>query len=316
MKRVMLVSTAFFLLASFGQTQALAEKIYWTGGGKIRRANLDGTEIQDLVSWEFAAFQGIALDLDEEKMYWADGASGGILRANLDGTAVEEVVAGLDRPDGVAVDVARGRIYWTDGGTDKIQRANLDGTHVEDVIPPWYLWDPVDLALDVAHGKVYWTGATISGPAVRRANLDGSGAHNLVTGLSWPRGIALDSANRHLYWVDRGRRPEDPGKIYCSNLEGTLVGVLLDDLSRPLGIALDPEGEHVYWTETGGGRIRRAMVDGSTIQTLITGLDPVPYAIALDLAVIPEPSTLALLAITGSVVLISACQKRKMKRVN
>ena len=54
------------------------------------------------------------------------------------------------------------KMYWTDAGTNKIQRANLDGTGVVDT-------NVVDL---------------------------------VTTGLVTPLGIALDRAERKMYWVD------------------------------------------------------------------------------------------------------------------
>ena len=63
--------------------------MYWAdrGTNKIQRANLDGSNIEDLVT-----------DAD-----------------------------GLDEPEDVAVDITGGKVYWVDHGTDKVQRANLDG---------------------------------------------------------------------------------------------------------------------------------------------------------------------------------------------
>ena len=70
--------------------------MYWTDGGtdKIQRANLDGSNIEDLVTQ----------------------------------------TQGLRVQSGIALDVAGGKMYWTDYGTDKIQRANLDGSNIEDLV--------------------------------------------------------------------------------------------------------------------------------------------------------------------------------------
>ena len=73
--------------------------IYWrdSGTGKIQRANLDGSNIEDLVTIEGSSVYG---------------------------------------PHGLALDVNRGKIYWTTNATyyrDKIQRANLDGSNIETI---------------------------------------------------------------------------------------------------------------------------------------------------------------------------------------
>ena len=85
-----------------------AGKMYWTntsfwpgpwpGHDKIQRANLDGTNVEDLLTVSGVA-GGIALDVSADKMYWAE--SGKIWRANLDGTNVEEAIVGnVDIPIG------------------------------------------------------------------------------------------------------------------------------------------------------------------------------------------------------------------------
>ena len=65
--------------------------MYWTDldTKKIQRANLDGSNVQDLVT----RTQGLSL------------------------------------PGGIALDIAGGKMYWVDFGTEKIQRANLDGSN-------------------------------------------------------------------------------------------------------------------------------------------------------------------------------------------
>ena len=95
-----------------------AGKIYWTessnGGipgpgapweGSVHRADLDGTNIETLVTsgdvGEDMFPWGIALDVKNSKMYWADINTGKIRRADLDGSNVEEVVTGLDSPQGL-----------------------------------------------------------------------------------------------------------------------------------------------------------------------------------------------------------------------
>jgi hypothetical protein len=122
-------------------------------------------------------------------LYWTDSFTGKIQRANLDGTGVEDLVTGLFDPFGIALDVAAGKMYWTDSGTDKIQRANLDGTGVEDLVTTG-LSVPRGIALDLAASKMYWTDFFTA--KIQRANLDGTGVEDLVTGLSFPFGIALD----------------------------------------------------------------------------------------------------------------------------
>ena len=65
--------------------------MYWADidTAKIQRANLDGTDIEDLVTTGLRTVETIALDVTNRKIYWADWATDKIQRANLDGTNVQ-----------------------------------------------------------------------------------------------------------------------------------------------------------------------------------------------------------------------------------
>ena len=136
--RYALLSSLFALIVCmilYSPVIEAQQKMYWTDTGtdKIQRANLDGSNVEDILAG-LSIPQGIALDLANSKMYWTDAGNGRIQRANLDGSNVEDLVTGLSDPFGIALDVAKGKMYWTDQYIDKIQRADLDGSNVEDLV--------------------------------------------------------------------------------------------------------------------------------------------------------------------------------------
>ena len=111
--------------------------MYWTnpGAGKIQRANLSGSNVEDLVTSGLSSPTGLALDVAGGKIYWTDRGTDRIQRANLSGSGVEDLVtSGLNTPSGLALDVAGGKMYWADTGTNKVQRANLNGSGIEDLL--------------------------------------------------------------------------------------------------------------------------------------------------------------------------------------
>ncbi len=261
-------------------------KMYWTDVGthKIQRANLDGSNIEDLITTGLIYPEGIALDLTGKKMYWTDGGTDKIQRANLDGSNVEDLIAtGLTSsptgPEGIALDVPGGKIYWTDFSTGKIQRANLHGSNVEDLITTG-LRHPQGIALDLTGGKIYW--AHDSPDKIQRANLDGSNVEDLVTtGLEGPQGIALDIAGGKMYWTDEGTH-----KIQRADLDGSNIEDLITadtGLRGPRSITLDLTEGKIYWADRSRRKIQRANLDGSNIEDLVTTGLRHPDAIALDL---------------------------------
>ena len=262
-------------------------KMYWTDRrydsstrayvGKIQRANLDGSNVEDISpTTGVSSVWGIALDLANGKMYWA--IPGKIQRANLDGSQVEDIITtGLSAPYYIALDLASGKMYWTDRGTNKIQRANLDGSQVEDLITTGVI-GPWDIALDVGRGKMYWT--DLNGRKIHRANLDGSNVEDLTpTGVWSPHGIALDLVRGKMYWTNWS-----PGKIHRANLDGSNVENIITTTgggSMTGGFALDLVREKMYWTDS-SSKIHRANLDGSNVENIITTGSRESLSIALD----------------------------------
>ena len=251
--------------------------MYWASWilGKIQRANLDGTNLQDIVTG-LTSPRDVALDIAGNKMYWVDAGDDKVQRANLDGTNVEDLVNTQGSPFGIALDTTNGKMYWSIWNPGKIRRANLDGTNVEDFVTG--LQQPEDIDLDIPGGKIYWTDTGTN--KIQQANLDGSNIEDLVTvGLSYPLGLTLDVSAGKMYWTNTSFYPRPwPGldKIQRANLDGTNVEDLVTTgLILATGIALDVSAGKMYWTDTGPGRnnIQRANLDGSNIEDLITTSD-------------------------------------------
>ena len=105
----------------------------------IVRTNLDGTGTLSLVPHQDGRGRGLALDLANGKMYFAEhnalsSGNGRIWQANLNGTGLTPIITGLQRPRDVALDLDGGKIYWVDESARTLNRANLDGTSVQLVV--------------------------------------------------------------------------------------------------------------------------------------------------------------------------------------
>ena len=105
----MLVTGASGQSASWGLALDVGNgKLYWTDwvADRIRRADLDGSNVEDLVVSGLDRPVALALDLGNGKMYWTDWGTDKIQRADLDGSNVEDLVAGgLLSPGGLSLDV-------------------------------------------------------------------------------------------------------------------------------------------------------------------------------------------------------------------
>jgi len=100
-------------------------KVYWlelnfgkkkSEMNEIRRANLDGSEIQTIVERPGAGFEGgLAIDPGAGKVYWSESEAHDIGVSNLDGSQAQTLFStGQDSPEGLAVETVDPRPTNTD----------------------------------------------------------------------------------------------------------------------------------------------------------------------------------------------------------
>jgi hypothetical protein len=285
-------------LASAGPASAY---VYWTnynGGGTIGRANLDGTNVnQSFITG--LSYPG-AVAVDGSHIYWSNLYEigqfqyGAIGRANLDGTNVNRTFIPDSGGGGLAVDGSY--IYWSnfyetanevEYGT--IGRANLDGSDVNQSFITGL--EPIGgVAVDGSH--IYWAEDPRFGiHTIGRANLDGTNVNKSF--ISSPNyiggGLAVDGS--YIYWTGYA-------SIGRANLDGTNINPSLITADTSAGGAPQPpadtsgvavDSSHVYFagpgaiTEsgyTGGhGTIGRANLDGTGVQSFITGTNGLGVAV-------------------------------------
>ena len=167
---------------------ATGSKPYWTNArGRIQRANLDGSGIQNVVQ-DLSGPTDIVVS--NGFIYWTEGGNS-VRRVNISGQKItQDIAANLGSVGGLAV--GGGKVYWTEktgkrGGT--INSANADGTGATELAS--ILAAPMGIAVDTVGSKLYWTNAR---GRVQRANLNGSGIQNVVEGLGGPGEIVISNS--------------------------------------------------------------------------------------------------------------------------
>lgn len=260
-------------------------KIYWAewisgSDAKIRSADIDGSDVQEIAQVFYPRFMD--LEPTEQKLYW--GRTHSIERMNTDGTGLETVSGAYIY--GIEIDPFEKKIYYTNDFNRKIHSMNLDGTGVQELVAFTGLGLVKDIDLDHQNGKMYW--ADSGSNKLFRANLNGSQVEEIVNQkLIEPWGIGLDPQNGRIYFADAGS-----GRIQRCNLNGTALETLVNtgpaDFSSyynraPMGLELDINEGKIYWTEYYGKSLKRANLDGSDIQTLVTDDLNFLDSLALDL---------------------------------
>jgi len=289
--RMGLISAALLLSGSVAQ----ALDLFWTNEdtNTIQGSDLDGSNLTTLVSSGLDTPRSIAFHNDA--LYFADSANDAIKRADLNGTrtAVTGVTtlfsgSSVEGVSGISIDSTNSEIYYTrdDFSSESIWKASLDGSGSPSQIHNDNN-NPRGIALDVAADRMYWLRSNTA-EAVLRATLAGDSVTILLSTSGSPKNIALDIANSHIYYTNNQGGSEG---IYRLNFDGTGSTQLTTDTGMT-GIGLDLINNKMYLTNQDTNQILSANLNGGgqVVLNTLSGT-PQPY----DIAVVPEPSTYALM---------------------
>jgi sugar lactone lactonase YvrE len=218
--------------------------------------------------------EGLAVDQSTGNLYWIRNVRFGIKsinRARLSGGDYRVLIdSGMDDPKRIAIDGEEGYVFWTDFGNNKVFRSDLDGSNVVELADELNL--PLAVGVDTHNKMVYWSNAD----AIERMAYDGSNRETIVTrddGIWSPRGLAIDSGNGRLFWIDAGV-PSGDSFIYSSDLDGSDMQTVLSGISRStaLDLALDPVHNQIYYSSSASSPrgIYRVSYDGSGNGSFVT----------------------------------------------
>lgn len=259
--------------------------------GRIYSMNTDGSD-RKLIAQDGHMPDGVAVDVGKGHIYWTNMGvpsldDGSIERVDIDGSnRVTIIPAGVTHtPKQLHLDNEGRKLYWCDREGMRVMRSNMDGSNVETLIQTgegavdsqdqtrWC----VGITLDHKTGYMYWTQkgpdnaglgrifrARIDMPAGARAS-DRSDVEMWLDKLPEPIDLELDSANRVLYWTDRG----DPPRGNTVNRIPIDAGpqdrepeIVFTHLMEAIGIALNVPGDTMFMTDLGGS-VYSAHLDGT-----------------------------------------------------
>ncbi|XP_055949393.1 low-density lipoprotein receptor-related protein 6-like [Argiope bruennichi] len=208
------------------------KQIYWTDDETraIRRAQLNGSGQENLVTTEIHHPDGIAVDWVARNLYWTDTGTDRIEVARLNGTSRKILIAeGLLEPRAIVLDPPEGYMYWTDwGDSPKIEKAALDGSQRIVLISTGLGW-PNGLSLDYQERKLYWGDAKTD--KIEVSNLDGTDRRELVSD-HLPHIFGFSLLGNYIYWTDWQRRSIER----VDKVTGVIRDVIIDQLPDLMGL--------------------------------------------------------------------------------
>uniref|UniRef100_A0A8C1IU80 Low density lipoprotein receptor-related protein 1Bb n=1 Tax=Cyprinus carpio TaxID=7962 RepID=A0A8C1IU80_CYPCA len=218
---------------------------------------------------------GLTLDHQERRIVWTDARSDAIYSALYDGTGVIEILRGheyLSHP--FAVSLFGGGVYWTDWRTNTLARANKWTGRNVTVIQKTSA-QPFDLEIYHPSRQPQASnpceGNDGRGPCSHLCLID----YNRTASCSCPHLMKLSLNNRSCVALKKFllyvRRSEIRGVDIDNPYMNVMTALTVPDIDDVTVVDYDALEERMYWADIKTQTIKRAFINGTGLQTVISG---------------------------------------------
>ncbi|XP_056127208.1 low-density lipoprotein receptor-related protein 1B isoform X1 [Rhinichthys klamathensis goyatoka] len=218
---------------------------------------------------------GLTLDHQERRIVWTDARSDAIYSALYDGTGVIEILRGheyLSHP--FAVSLFGGGVYWTDWRTNTLARANKWTGRNVTVIQKTSA-QPFDLEIYHPSRQPQASnpceGNDGRGPCSHLCLID----YNRTASCSCPHLMKLSLNNRSCVALKKFllyvRRSEIRGVDIDNPYMNVMTALTVPDIDDVTVVDYDALEERIYWADVKTQTIKRSFINGTGLQTVISG---------------------------------------------
>jgi hypothetical protein len=285
-------------------------KLYWTervwnGPGMLKKCNIDGSNIENVISPSTKEPSSLDIDFSLNKIFWTDIEEKKIYKSNLDGTGIEIVkqinTTAYIYEYYIELDTNNKKIYWTNNTVDELHIMDYNGNNemviIKDVInqPLKVIADNSKKELylvDYKKGLIksdfqginskiiiqgnYMTALALgkdqlyygSNTKINRCDLEGKNIVSIINSTGTVKDIALDSKNSKIYWFDITDK-----NIYGADLNGSNKKTVVQNVPNTWSLLVDTNNNRLYWSERSinlaANTIKSVKFDG-TDQKLLT----------------------------------------------
>ncbi|XP_074098383.1 low-density lipoprotein receptor-related protein megalin isoform X1 [Cotesia typhae] len=209
-------------------------------------------------------------------IFWSDMKLKKISRLERGGDPQDVISTGLDLVEGLAYDWIGKNLYWLDSKLNTIEVVKETGEN-RMILVRENITQPRGMCLDPSPGARYlfWTDWG-ENPRIERVGMDGKDRSTIIsTKIYWPNGLALDIANKRIYFADSKLDFIDTCKYDGSQRIQVLAGSHY--LLHPHSLTLFEDT--MYWTDRQLNRVLSAHKFYGRNQTVVSHLISHPLSI-------------------------------------
>ncbi|XP_058529110.1 prolow-density lipoprotein receptor-related protein 1 isoform X2 [Ochotona princeps] len=229
---------------------------------------------------------GLTVDYLEKRILWIDARSDAIYSARYDGSGHMEVLRGhefLSHP--FAVTLYGGEVYWTDWRTNTLAKANKWTGHNVTVVQRTNT-QPFDL-------QVYHPSRQPMAPNPCEAN-GGRGPcshlclinYNRTVSCACPHLMKLHKDNITCYEFKKfllyARQMEIRGVDLDAPYYNYIISFTVPDIDNVTVLDYDAREQRVYWSDVRTQAIKRAFINGTGVETVVSADLPNAHGLAVD----------------------------------
>ncbi|XP_066588132.1 low-density lipoprotein receptor-related protein 2 isoform X2 [Prorops nasuta] len=209
-------------------------------------------------------------------IFWSDMKLKKISRLDRGSDPQDVISTGLDLVEGLAYDWIGQNLYWLDSKLNTIEVSRENGTS-RLVLVKENITQPRGMCLDPSPDArwLFWTDWG-ENPRIERIGMDGTNRSTIIsTKIYWPNGLALDIANKRIYFAD-----SKLDFIDTCLYDGTKrIQVLASShyLLHPHSLTLFEDT--MYWTDRQLNRVLSAHKFHGSNQTVVSHLISQPLSI-------------------------------------
>lgn len=287
---VLAISSALMAIGAASASAGAAPEryVYWTDfNGALNRVDANGGGPELVIASAGSSPNGVAIDRETGRVYWAVRGDQAIRSVAADGTDEQTLNIGaatISQPVGVAIDKRRGRILWANSDTPfGISWAALDGSGQGGTlniggIPMGY---PQGVAIDGVADKIFWANTSPSPEMAGWAKLDDSGQSGVIGGTvaeGSPVGMAFVPTLQRVFWGYYA--PSASTSITGAPSAGgpdTPLSTTGANVVSGGGVGYDGATGRLLISDYDGGKISYAAADGSGGGILTAGSAGSPW---------------------------------------